>query len=318
MERRRLGRTGLSVSAVGLGTVELGLDYGIPSSPDSRRPGREEAARVLGRALELGINLIDTAPAYGESEARIGEALGGRRDAFLLATKVAAPGAGEGTGAALRRAVASSVQASLRALRTDWIDILQLHSASVEVVQRGEMRAAMADLQRSGAVRFVGATTYGEAAALAAIQDGGFDCVQVAYSALDRGPEERVLPLAAERDVGVIARSVLLKGALTHRAVLLPRSMDGLKSAAERLAEIAGSVDAVPALSYRYVLGHPAVATALVGTARLGELEAAVEVAARGSLSPDAIRAIHGITLAPGDAWQLDPSRWPAEEDAWR
>ena len=115
LRRRRLGRTSLQVSEIALGTVELGLDYGIPSG-DHVRPNEAAAARLLHRALDLGINLIDTARAYGDSEAIIGQALHDRRDEIILASKVVCPPPGTLDDAQLRNEIAGSVATSLRFL----------------------------------------------------------------------------------------------------------------------------------------------------------------------------------------------------------
>jgi len=132
---RRLGRTDLRVSEISLGTVELGLDYGIAENGQPRRPQEAEAARLLHRGLDLGINFIDTARAYGESEAIIGKTLKHHRSEFILCSKVA-PYTGENlSSAALKQKLSVSVDASLEALNTDRIDIMMIHSAPVEVIQ---------------------------------------------------------------------------------------------------------------------------------------------------------------------------------------
>ena len=199
---RRLGRTGLQVSEIGLGTVELGLEYGIAVERTKRLPSRDEAAQVLNQALDSGINYIDTARAYGVSEEIIGWALKSRRKEYILASKVGGRGcANEGDGS-LRTHVTSSVRQSLQALQTDVIDLMQLHSVSAEEIRRGEMADILQEIQKAGSIRFLGATTYGEEAALAALEDGRYDCIQIAYNVLDREPETRVLPLAQSKNVG--------------------------------------------------------------------------------------------------------------------
>jgi aryl-alcohol dehydrogenase-like predicted oxidoreductase len=119
---RRLGRTGLEVSALALGTVELGLDYGIPAPGHYGRPSATEGVRLVHAALDAGINFIDTARGYGGSEAVLGQALTGRRDRVILATKVARP-ADNPTGAALRQAMLASLDESLSALVTGYVDV---------------------------------------------------------------------------------------------------------------------------------------------------------------------------------------------------
>jgi aryl-alcohol dehydrogenase-like predicted oxidoreductase len=135
MKFRRLGRTELMVSEISLGTVEIGLDYGIGPDGEARRPPESEAARLLHRALDLGVNFIDTAPAYGESEAIIGRALKGRRQDFVICSKVLSHA--DQPHGALWEKVTASVEASLRALDTEVIDIMMIHSASSGVLARG-------------------------------------------------------------------------------------------------------------------------------------------------------------------------------------
>lgn len=314
MRYRRLGRTGLFVSEISLGTVELGLNYGIPVGSEHLRPTEAEAARLLNRALDLGINFIDTARAYGTSEEVIGRALKTRRHEFFLCSKVKSPPA-DVRGEALVRHVRASIAESLRALQTDYLDVLKIHSTTVEEIRRGEMIAAMLDAVQAGHVRFVGASTYGEEAPLLALADGRYDCLQIAYSAVDRRLEARVLPLAQQKDVGIVVRSVLLRGALTHRYTLLPAQLGPLKDAIARLDALRGAETAsLPELSYRYVLAHEAVSTVLVGTARLSELEEVVSFATRPPLSAKLVAAIRQVVLE--DDAQLNPSKWPAEMNA--
>lgn len=317
MNYRRLGRTGMHVSQIGLGTVELGLDYGVPVAGEHLRPSEEQAAHLLNRALDVGVNFIDTARAYGASEEVIGRALRGRRHEYILASKLA-PVREEGqSDAELRSQVKASIAESLRMLQTDVIDLLQLHHAPVDVVERGRVLAAAKEAVQAGYVRFVGASTYGEEAPLAVLADNGYDTLQIAYSIADRTLEDRVLPLAEKQGVGVIVRSVLLRGVLTHRYTLLPPALQDLKSAIDRLARIAAAQGyGLPELAYRFVLAHPAVGTALVGTARLEELEAALEFAGKGMLAPSVTDAVRQVTVS--DRNQLVPSTWPADMGEWQ
>jgi aryl-alcohol dehydrogenase-like predicted oxidoreductase len=301
MNYRRLGRTNLDVSEISLGTVELGLDYGL-----SGRPSEREAQRLLARAIELGINFFDTARLYGESEAILGRAFGGCRESVWIVSKVPSFENEGLRGAALRERVKQSVSESLRALRMEALDILMIHSASMEVLARGEVLAAMQELRRSGCVRYLGASVYSEEAAMAAIRTGGYDCLQIAYSLLDRRPERYL----AAADVGIIARSVLLKGALTWRYASLPEELSSLKAAVERLARAAGTTAAgLPELAYRYVLGQPWVHTALMGASSGEELEAAVRYASAGPLPADLLERLRHTDL--DDDTLLNPSRWP-------
>jgi len=312
MKYRQLGRTGLRVSEIGLGTVELGLDYGVPVDGEHLRPPEEQAAHLLNRALDLGVNFIDTARAYGASEEIIGRALKGRRGEYILASKLA-PIREEGqSDQELCEQVKASIAESLRMLQTDVIDLLQLHHTPIDVVKSGRVLAAAREAQRSGAVRFIGASTYGEEAPLAVLESGGYDTLQVAYNLADRTLEEKVLPLAQQQGVGIIVRSVLLRGVLTHRYTYLPNQLADLKSAIARLNSLVGAeAGSLPEMAYRFVLANPAVSTALVGTARIEELEAALAFADKGCLPPALVSAIREIHVS--DRSQLIPSNWPAD-----
>ena len=309
MNYRRLGRTNLQVSEISLGTVELGMDYGIPVQGEQRRPSEADAARTLNCALDSGVNLIDTARAYGNSEAIIGRALKSRRDEYILATKIAALSWEGYTGVELQGHVEASITESLRSLRTDVIDLLYIHNATPELIQHGEIVEIMQRAQEVGYARFIGTTTYGEAAPLAVLEDDRFDCIQVAYNLLDREFEERVLPLAKENDVGVVIRSVLLKGALTYRYTHLPKELRELRTAVEGINSLCSAQDSsLPELAYRFVLAHPAVSTALVGTGRAHELQEIVSFSGGDPLPAEMLNTIRETVVSPD---QLNPGTWP-------
>lgn len=275
MRYREWGSTGLRVSELALGTVELGLEYGIAAGGEVLRPSYEDAARLLHGALDLGINVIDTARAYGEAEEIIGRALQGRRREFVLVTK------------AVPDRVEESLTESLQRLRTDYVDVLMLHC------RVGEVPAP--PVLPKERVRFVGASVYGP------FVPAGFDCAQVAWNVLDRRAE------AGEYgSMGLMARSVLLRGALSFRHRWMPSVLGPVREAIERLERIGLPL---PELAYRYVLSTERPVTALVGTGRMTELEQCCEYASRGGLPLDVLEEIRRIQV---DEWLLDLSRWPA------
>lgn len=303
MRSHRLGRTGLDVSVVSLGTVELGLDYGIRRDGECLRPNESVAAELLNVALDSGVNLIDTARAYGSAESIIGRAIGHRRGEYFLVSKVK-PQPGR------RARVAQLVEESLRELHTDYIDIMMMHCGEDALEPDATTIEALDELRGQGKIRFLGSSVYGEPSAMAAIQSGFIHCVEIAWNLLDRRPETHVVEAASKNGVGVIVRSVLLKGALTSRYRLLSEKLSPLKHAIEQLAEIAGSVDALPALAYRYILTHAEAHTALIGTACQKELKAAIDYAERGPLDACTIAAIHRVELKE-QRW-LNAGEWPA------
>ena len=306
MKRRRLGNTQLLASEIALGTVELGLDYGIPADGGHLRPPESEAIRVLNRALDLGINFIDTARAYGNSEELIGKALHHRRGEYLLATKLPLQAA-DLDAPDLSERIRASIEKSLRMLQTECIDLFMIHSASIEIIERADpILETLQAIQKAGHVRYVGASVYGEAGS-AAVKRGGFDCLQIAYNALDRVAESGLLPAAASRGVGIVVRSVLLKGAITSRYRNLPESLQALKEAVQALQALARAAGiSLPEVAFRYVLGSDVVA--LCGTARSEELQSAVEYANRGPLAPDLRNEIAKIEITERK-W-LNPGNW--------
>jgi aryl-alcohol dehydrogenase-like predicted oxidoreductase len=308
---KSFGRTGLVVSQVSLGTVALGLDYGIELPHEPRRPNEKDAIRLLQQAADEGINLFDTAPAYGDSERLLGLALG-RRPGCYIATKVSIPVDADGKmfhGAPLREAVRTSLGNSLRNVGRDVLDIVQIHNATPEVIARGEIAEALREAQSEGKVRFLGASVYGEEAALAAIEAGCFDALQVAYNLLDQRMARRVFPTASRAGVGIIVRSALLKGALTEKAKFLPRELERLRSASEQARDrLAGSWGNLPGVALRFCLSAPDVATVLVGATTRKEVELGLLAANYGPLSAEQLDQTSSLALT--DEHLLNPSYW--------
>lgn len=284
MKYRRLGRTGLDVSEIGLGALEIGRDWGIRVEGDFGRPDRDDAIRLVHEALDLGINFFDTAPAYQLSEERLGEALRGRRDEVFIATKVGEhysdergfwydPG---------RQAVRASIEQSLRRLQTDVIDLLQIHSASREIIERGETLDEMLRFREAGHVRFVGMS--GEAdGALAAIENGGYDTIQVPYSIVDQRVNDMVLPRAKEHDVGVIVMMPLGQGIITDK--YRHHDNEEQRRRAEALQFLAHDGQTLAQAALRFVLANEAVSTIIAGTRKVDNLRSNV-AAAEGRLTP--------------------------------
>ncbi|MFI7701287.1 aldo/keto reductase [Nonomuraea sp. NPDC049480] len=329
-EYRILGRTGLKVSPLCLGAMMFG-GWG-ESDPD-------EAARIIDRALDSGVNFIDTADVYaqGQSEEYVGRALAksGKRDGVVLATKChGAMGEGPNQRGNSRRWIFQAVENSLRRLGTDWIDLYQIHrpdpGTDVE-----ETLSALTDLVRQGKVRYIGSSTFPAhqivEAQWAAERRGleRFVCEQPPYSPLVRGIEAGVLPVAEKYGMGVIVWSPLAGGWLsgryrkgqdlpqTRRAQRLPdrydltqevnqRKLDAVEQLA-RLAEEAGIT--LIELSIAFTIRHRAVTSAIIGPRTMEHLESQL-TAAEVRLSDDVLDRIDeivapGVTLNAADAgWQ--------------
>src|SRR6266571_6651220 len=206
---RPLGRTGLTVSVVSLGTAALGLDYGIAAPGGFGRLSEDEAFRLVRAAIDCGITLIDTAPAYGDSERIVGRAAG-RDPRAIIATKIAPSRLAPSHLAPSH--IRTSIESSLRTLDREVLDIVQVHNATREMMEEGAVTDALLDAKRLGLVHILGASVYGEEAALAVIRSGEYGVLQVALNALDQRMMRDVLPAAEAAGVGVILRSAFLKG----------------------------------------------------------------------------------------------------------
>jgi aryl-alcohol dehydrogenase-like predicted oxidoreductase len=313
MDYRILGRSGLRVSALALGTVELGLEYGIALPGEAARPSEAEGVRLVHAALDAGITLIDTARAYGTSEEVLGAALRGRRHQVVLATKVRTQelDGTTPTGDALRRTMRASLEASLRALRTEYVDLWQIHNVDEALLaEREAVAAAFDEARRAGLVRAVGGSTYGAEAPLAALEAGLFDVLQVTYSVLDQRLEERVFPAAAAHDVGLVVRSVLLKGALTARGDYLPEHLAPLRDRSRAfralVAARGGGLTPVQG-AIAFALGHPQIGSTLVGVRNQDELHEALGALSR-PLGAELRADLAALRIDEPDL--LNPSTW--------
>ena len=305
MKTRTLGRTGLVVSEIGFGGVEIGMDYGIRVQQVSNQPSRTTAIQIVQRALDRGIDVIDTARGYGESERIVGEALGKRRSDVVLMTKVSCA-KGPLSVTELQAAVKDSIDTSLTALNTHYVDVLSVHSATELMLQQGDYLDALDRLRDEGKARYLGATVYTKGEALAALQDPRIDVLQVAYSLLDPSMDEQVIPLARERGVGIVARSVL------HRGVLTPKGSQG-SDEEKRLHTHALGYDSLfdtktrslPHVALRFVLSNPAIGCALLGMDTLRQVD---ENLGYGPLDPYSPRQLQKVVSnCPANPWSILP-----------
>lgn len=303
-----LGQTGLNVSPVGLGTVEIGLAYGL----EQRLPSDAEAERILKYAVESGVTYFDTARGYGVAEERIGKSGILKRTGIVVGTKCAQflEQGEDPRGVELEQKIRADIETSLTMLQVDCLQLVQLHGSSAEQIERGELITILQQLIDEGLVQHVGIAVRGEAAAQAAIDSGFFKTIQLAHSILDQRMCTQILPAAASHTVGIINRSVLLRGALTPGGQNLPEQLAPLKANAAEAATIAAdlSID-LPTLAMRFVLSNPAVTTALLGTYNPSHLDSALAAAAAGPLPIEVLSKLQILGLT--DPMQVDPSQWP-------
>ncbi len=329
MELRALGRTGVQVSPLCLGAMMFGA-WG--------ETDHDESIRIIHRALDAGINFIDTADVYsrGESEEIVGKALaGGRRDNVVLATKVHGKmGDDPNEFGNSRRWIAREVDNSLRRLGTDWIDLYQIHRPELDT-DIDETLGALTDLVRAGKVRYIGSSTFPASAIVEAqwvAERRGrerFVCEQPPYSLLHRGIEADVLPTCRRYGMGVIPWSPLAGGWLSgkwrkdaedltsRRSALVPGRYDlsipenqRKLDAADALGKLADeSGISLIEMALAFVIRHPAVTAAIIGPRTIEHLESQLP-AADVELSDELLDKIDeivgpGVNVNPADqGWQ--------------
>jgi aryl-alcohol dehydrogenase-like predicted oxidoreductase len=330
MEHRQLGATGVLVSPLCLGTMMFGA-WG--------NTDHDESIRIIHRALDEGINFVDTADVYarGESEEIVGKALEGRRDNVVLATKFhGAMGDDPNQFGNSRRWIIQEVENSLRRLKTDWIDLYQVHRPEPDT-DIDETLGALTDLVRAGKIRYFGSSTFPawqivEAQWVAERRSRErFVCEQPPYSILVRGIEADVLPVCERYRMGVIPWSPLAGGwlsgrfrkgteATSRRAERIPARYDLSLPENQRKLEIVEELALLAQdagltlieLAIAFVLRHPAVTAPIIGPRTMEQLESQIGAAAV-HLSDDVLDRIDelvppGTNLNSADAGWTPPA----------
>ena len=241
---------------------------------------------MIHQAIDEGINLIDTAPVYGNSEELIGKALKGRSSRPYIATKVTIP-EHPNREQDLATAIGRSIDASLKALQVDVIDLLQIHNTTMEMLDQGEVVGSLERARLQGKICLIGASIYEEDISLRAIDDERIHSVQVPFNLLNQGMAKRIFPGAANRGKGVLVRSAFLRGLLTSQIDQAPDAMALLKATAlAALEEMKGEVSNLSEAALRFCLSVQNISTILIGTRSGDELASNLAAAEKGVLAP--------------------------------
>jgi len=316
MNYRTLGRTGLQVSEVGYGAWGIGAKQWIGATDD-------ESGRALDRAIDLGLNFIDTALAYGDghSEKIVGEAVRRRKGKVLVATKIPPKNRKWPAQPAIPIQdvfpgdyVVSCTEQSLKNLGLETIDLQQLHVWTDEFTRTGDWLAAVEKLKKQGKIRYFG-ISLGEHTpdnGLQAVESGLVDSVQVIYNIFDQGPEDRLFPACRKLNVGVLARVPFDEGGLTGKVTpetAFPkddfrnfyfkgdRKREVFSRAQKIAADLAIPLDRLPEAALRFTLSDSAVSTVIPGMRTVKNAEANC-------------RAGDGKGLPQDQISKLRPHRW--------
>jgi aryl-alcohol dehydrogenase-like predicted oxidoreductase len=299
METRELGNTGLTVSRLGVGLAEIGgLSIGEVAT----------AAQVLNTALDNGITFLDTAACYGNSEELVGLSVAERRDEFVLSTK-AGHVAGDYTGRSwTAETVRDSIERSLRRLRTDHLDVVHLHSCSVEVLERGDVIRALQDAKQAGKTLCIGYSGDNEAAAWA-VESGLFDTLQASYNLVDQQARNELLPKAQQQGMGIIAKRPIANAAWGAET-----SPSGYADEYHRRAQIMAEEGPIPGapenpilLALGFTLANPAIDTAIVGTRNPEHMQANIRWVERElPIAEEAVEALRRRFEELGANWRQE------------
>ncbi|HLJ54154.1 MAG TPA: aldo/keto reductase [Chthonomonadaceae bacterium] len=284
LERRTLGRTGLEVTALGYGAMEVRgsrIWGGRPVTED-------QASKILNAVLDAGINFIDTSNDYGRSEEFIGRYMSGRRGEYYLATKCGCTvvrkdeHTDETPHVWTRENLFRGLHESLERMRTDCVDLIQLHNPSVEQCEQGDLVSVLQEMKQQGKARWIGcSSTLPHIATY--IQWGVFDAFQIPYSGLER-QHENVISDAARAGAGVIDRGGVARG---EPGVGLGNTDRWAKFEAGKLDELREPGESRSAFLLRFLLSHRDIHTTIVGTLIPEHLDENIAAAAKGPLSPE-------------------------------
>ncbi len=270
------------VSEIAFGGAEIGLPYGMGITSEADMLSQKEAVDLLHASIDIGINFFDTARLYGTSETIMGKAFHDRRERVVIATKCGHFRESDGripAAATLRKRIETSLRESLSALQTDYVDVYMVHSATQEMLLNEEVTRIFTDLKASGVIRSTGVSLYTVEEARIALESGCWEVVQLPFNLMDQR-QEILFNEAVGRGVGIIIRSVLMRGLLTEKGQNLHPALQPVENHIAKYGELVG--EAAPDLSSlatRFALSFPAVSSILVGIDRLNYLYQSVEAA---------------------------------------
>jgi hypothetical protein len=268
MEMTTLGKTDLRISRLGAGLYEIRLLTDV-----------SVVGELLNAALDGGINFLDTAACYGNSEEWIGRTISHRRHEYILATKAGHVTGGYEGEEWTSQTILDSIERSLKRMKTDYLDLVQLHTCGVDVLKLGDVVQALLDAKQAGKVRYIGYSGDREAA-LWAIESGQFDTLQTTFNLVDQEAREQVLPKARAKGMGIIVKRPIANAAWGAQISTDP-FRERYRQRAQAIADmgpIRGAPENPILLALGFALAHKEVDTAIVGTCNPDHMKANIEL----------------------------------------
>ena len=295
MEKHQLGQTDMNVTRLGVGLSEIG-----------RGTEKERASEVLNLALDGGINFLDTSACYGSSEELVGYAVSNRRDEYYLATKAGHVAGGYEGEAWTAKTISDSIKRSLKRMKTEYVDLIQLHSCGVEVLERGEAIEAVQRAKQEGKTRYIGYSGDNDAA-LWAVESGLFDTLQTSFNLVEQKARFELFDKAKEKGMGVIIKRPIANGAWGAEQ----SPSDYAKTYFERAKQMReqGEVPEAPdnriLLALGFTFAHDAVDVAIVGTKTPKYMRSNIDMVNNDlPISDAAVAALHKRFEKVGRDWE--------------
>lgn len=311
IKKRLLGKTGIQVSEIAFGGVEIGIPYGIGVHSHSDMLSHSEAVKLLHAALDKGISFFDTARLYGESETIMGKAFHDRRQQVVLSTKCKHFRDEKGkipAFAALKEIIESSLHESLNELQTDYVDMLMLHQSDLEILENEDVKRVFEGLRQSGKIRAAGASAYATIETEKAIESGAWDVIQFPFSLMDQ-QQHQFFSLAAEKGIGLVIRSVLLKGLLSDKGRNLHPALIDVENHVKKYHQLlTNDIPDISTLATKFALSFDEVSAVLVGIDRIEYLNKSVQAANGKYLNAAVLKAAQELSYP--DPSFLDLPKW--------
>lgn len=280
MKTRKLGSTGIEVSEIAFGGVEIGIPYGIGVKDRGNMLSENQAIKLLHSAIDEGINFFDTARLYGESERIMGNAFKNRRNEVVLCSKCNHIRDKEGKiypQNELKKLIESSLEESLKTLQIDTLDVFMLHQADIEILENDFVAEIVGNLKTKGLMRATGVSVYVPEETKKAIETNAWDVIQLPFNLMDQR-QKTYFDLAAQKGIAIVIRSVLMKGLLSDRGKDLHPALKEVEDFIQNYQRLLGNnANNLPSLATKFALSFDAVSAVLVGIDKMEYLNQSIQ-----------------------------------------
>ena len=282
MNKRVLGNSGIQVSEIAFGGVEIGMPYGLGVNRKKDMLSKSDSINLLHDAIDGGINFFDTARMYGASEEIMGEAFKHKREQVVIATKCKHLKNHSGdlsSAEIIKSRIRESLAESLGALQTDFVDVFMLHRVNKEILKNEAIKETFSRLKEQGVIRATGVSTYTVEESKLAIDSGVWDVIQIPFNLMDQSQEE-IFELTENKGIGLMVRSVLFKGILTDKGRNLHKALNDVEKHIKLYDDLVNETNVdLATLATKFALSYNQISSVLVGIDKQHYLKNALSLA---------------------------------------